>query len=273
MNITQDELVMIIREELEAVLDEKKGSKRLRKKKAKKKAKKKLDRCARIAKRKYKVWPSAYASGAAVKCRKGKIWKGLKEAMDEENFQPHDMYNPETGEEKRAMTYDEHIQLTSQGFTHIDPEELIDTLEVEGGAAGLNAFDGEENAFDEEEEVEKALAGMPNVRKHKHGDYILTDEEGKVLDESINEEQIDEAEYQGRKVPLNKRMRGDVKKFKVYVKGCAKDKDKVTKINFGDKNMKIKKSNPKRRKSFRARHKCKTADDKCTPRYWSCKAW
>ena len=98
MNITQDELVMIIREELEAVLDEKKGSKRLRKKKAKKKAKKKLDRCARIAKRKYKVWPSAYASGAAVKCRKGKIWKGLKEAMDEANFQPHDMYNPETGE-------------------------------------------------------------------------------------------------------------------------------------------------------------------------------
>ena len=258
MNITQDELVMIIREELEAVLDEKKGSKRLRKKKAKKKAKKKLDRCASIAKRKYKVWPSAYASGAAVKCRKGKIWKGLKEAVDEENFQPHDMYNPETGEEKRAMTYDEHIQLASQGFTHIDPEELIDTLEDEGGAAGLSAFDGEE------EEVEKALAGMPNVQKHEDGDYILTDEEGKVLDE---------AEYQGRKVPLNKRMRGDVKKFKVYVKGCAKDKDKVTKINFGDKNMKIKKSNPKRRKSFRARHKCKTADDKCTPRYWSCKAW
>ena len=49
--------------------------------------------------------------------------------------------------------------------------------------------------------------------------------------------------------------------------------DSITKINFGDKNMKIKKSNPKRRKSFRARHKCKTANDKCTARYWSCKAW
>jgi hypothetical protein len=56
-------------------LDEKKK----RKKKKKKKKAKKLDRCARIAKRKYKVWPSAYASGAAVKCRQGKIWKGLKE--------------------------------------------------------------------------------------------------------------------------------------------------------------------------------------------------
>ena len=87
------------------------------------------------------------------------------------------------------------------------------------------------------------------------------------------EELMQEAEYNGRKVKLNKRLPGDVKKFKAYVKGCGKDKDRVTKINFGDKKMKIKKSNPKRRKSFRARHKCKTANDKCTARYWSCKAW
>ncbi len=84
---------------------------------------------------------------------------------------------------------------------------------------------------------------------------------------------IPEAMYKGRKVKLNKRMRGDVKKFKVYVKGCGKDKSRVKKINFGDKKMKIKKSNPKRRKSFRARHRCHTAKDKCTARYWSCKAW
>ena len=84
---------------------------------------------------------------------------------------------------------------------------------------------------------------------------------------------IPEAKYKGRKVKLNKRMRGDVKKFKVFVKGCGKNKDRVKKINFGDKKMKIKKSNPKRRKSVRARHKCHTAKDKCTARYWSCKAW
>ena len=84
---------------------------------------------------------------------------------------------------------------------------------------------------------------------------------------------IPEAKYKGRKVKLNKRMHGDVKKFKVFVKGCGKNKDRVKKINFGDKKMKIKKSNPKRRKSFRARHKCHTAKDKCTARYWSCKAW
>ncbi len=84
---------------------------------------------------------------------------------------------------------------------------------------------------------------------------------------------LSEAEYKGRKVKLNKRMKGDVKKSKVYVKGCGKDKSRVKKINFGDKKMKIKKNIPGRKKSFRARHKCHTAKDKCTARYWSCKAW
>ena len=84
---------------------------------------------------------------------------------------------------------------------------------------------------------------------------------------------VTEAKYKGRTVKLNKRMRGDVKKFKVFVKGCGKKKDTVKKINFGDKNMKIKKNIPGRRKSFRARHKCHTAKDKCTARYWSCRAW
>ena len=85
-----------------------------------------------------------------------------------------------------------------------------------------------------------------------------------------------EAVYQGKTVQLNKPTRGDVKKFKVYVnsgKKDAKGRVKAKKINFGDKKMKIKKSNPKRRKSFRARHKCHTAKDKKTARYWSCKKW
>jgi hypothetical protein len=80
-----------------------------------------------------------------------------------------------------------------------------------------------------------------------------------------------EAEYQGREVPLGKPMAGDVKKSKVYVKDP--DTGNVIKVNFGDKNMTIKKSNPERRKSFRARHNCADAKDRTTPRYWSCKAW
>ena len=81
---------------------------------------------------------------------------------------------------------------------------------------------------------------------------------------------IPEAKYRGRTVKLNKPMRGDVKKFKVYVKNA---KGNVVKVNFGDKKMRIKKSNPKRRKSFRARHNCKNPGPKWKARYWSCRKW
>ena len=79
-------------------------------------------------------------------------------------------------------------------------------------------------------------------------------------------------EYQGRKVTLNKPFRtpGGPKKFAVYVKNKSGN---VIIVRFGDPNMSIKKSDPARRKSFRARHSCETAKDKTTPRYWSCKMW
>jgi hypothetical protein len=85
------------------------------------------------------------------------------------------------------------------------------------------------------------------------------------------EETLEEAEYRGRKVKLNKPMRGDVKKFKVYVKDPKTGN--VKKVNFGDPNMRIKKSNPARRKSFRARHNCDNPGPKTKARYWSCRKW
>ena len=87
----------------------------------------------------------------------------------------------------------------------------------------------------------------------------------------LEEQELEEAEYRGRKVKLNKPMRGDVKKFKVYVKDPKTGN--VKKVNFGDKNMRIKKSNPKRRKSFRARHNCDNPGPKTKARYWSCRKW
>lgn len=81
---------------------------------------------------------------------------------------------------------------------------------------------------------------------------------------------LDEAEYQGRKVKLGKPMQGDVKKFKVYVKNPSGN---VVKVNFGDPNMKIKKSNPARRRSFRARHNCANPGPRHKARYWSCRKW
>jgi len=79
-----------------------------------------------------------------------------------------------------------------------------------------------------------------------------------------------EAEHQGKTVQLNKPMAGDVKKSKVYVKGPSGN---VVKVNFGDKNMTIKKHIPARRRSFRARHNCDNPGPKWKARYWSCKAW
>jgi hypothetical protein len=84
------------------------------------------------------------------------------------------------------------------------------------------------------------------------------------------DDEIDEAEYQGRKVKLGKPMRGDVKKFKVYVRN---PKGNVVKVNFGDPDMKIKKSNPARRRSFRARHNCDNPGPRHKARYWSCRKW
>lgn len=80
------------------------------------------------------------------------------------------------------------------------------------------------------------------------------------------------AEYKGRKVTLNKPFRnGDGKsKFSVYVKN---DKGNVVKVNFGDPDMEIKKDDPERRKSFRARHNCDQKKDKTTAGYWSCRSW
>jgi len=93
-----------------------------------------------------------------------------------------------------------------------------------------------------------------------------------------DETELFDAEYQGRKVPLNKPMRGDVKKFKVYVKDPKSGN--VKKVNFGHggtsakrKTMRIRKSNPKARKSFRARHNCANPGPKTKARYWSCRKW
>ena len=151
----------------------------------------KKDACYHKVKARYDVWPSAYASGALVKCRKvgAKNWgnKSKKEDVSE--------------------SYDIWMEDGSFGYT----------------------IDG-----------------------------------------------IVEAEYQGRKVKLGKPMQGDSKKFKVYVKN---DKGNVVKVNFGQGGkakggtMRIRKSNPEARKSFRARHNCDNPGPRWKARYWSCKKW
>ena len=358
-------LEQIIHEEIKVFLDEKK-----KKKKKKKAKKKKGDRCTRIAKRKYDVWPSAYASGAVVRCRKGEIWKGLKEDDDDVK----DKYGSEVADRsKRSLKKSLALAEEKDDLQ----AKIRKALRDEGGAAGMNALEKHTKA--PATEIRKAIKEMDDVGRHEDGDYILEDgEEVDIVDEDLRKwfgrkgesgsksgwvdcntcrkdkktgrkkckacgrekgekrskypacrptpaacgkrgkwgkkskaqsealgtadqnieelvlqemenmylealcegETIEEAEYRGRKVKLNKPMRGDVKKFKVYVKNA---KGNVVKVNFGhggtsakkkgEKTMKIRKSNPKARKSFRARHNCDNPGPKWKARYWSCKKW
>ena len=115
----------------------------------------------------------------------------------------------------------------------------------------------------------------PIIEVHGNNILVYTDEIGGKLINAL------EAEYRGRKVKLNKPTRGDVSKFKVYVKDPKTGN--IKKVNFGhggtsakkrgEKTMKIRKSNPARRKSFRARHNCDNPGPKTKARYWSCRNW
>ena len=118
-----------------------------------------------------------------------------------------------------------------------------------------------------------------NVLKEKDLDeqyYHIADavyDDGTIAEDlEFWDDVLEEAEYQGRKVKLNKPFRtpDGPKKFSVYVKN---EKGNVVKVNFGDPNMEIKRDNPARRKSFRARHKCDTPGPKWKARYWSCRMW
>ena len=112
------------------------------------------------------------------------------------------------------------------------------------------------------------------------GKSVLSEEQSNYEDFYGSVENVDllnEADYQGRNVQLGKIMQGDIKKFKVYVKN---EKGKVVKVNFGfggksakGKRMVIKKNNPERRRSFRARHNCDNPGPRWKPRYWACKTW
>ena len=118
---------------------------------------------------------------------------------------------------------------------------------------------------------------VPNCVKEEVDIYY--EENGKGYGytfEFITDKSLQEAEYQGRKVKLNKIMQGDAKKFKVYVKN---PKGNVVKVTFGQGGdakggtMRIRKSNPKARKNFRARHNCDNPGPRHKARYWSCKKW
>jgi len=137
----------------------------------------------------------------------------------------------------------------------------------------LNRIDGINVPTQEEEYTPFPEADEFNIEEDEDFEEVLG-----PLGFPEDETELFDAEYRGRKVPLNKPMRGDVKKFKVYVKDPKSGN--VKKVNFGHggtsakrKTMRIRKSNPKARKSFRARHNCANPGPKTKARYWSCRKW
>ncbi len=160
-----------------------------------------------------------------------------------------------------------------------DEEELIDALGgLKGGEVQIALEDMMKDLADE-----LAAKGMTDVinDEDKMIELLMDKLVAEYSEGDFDPEEIAEAEYQGRKVPLGKPMRGDTKKFKVYVRDPKTGN--VKKVNFGhggtsakragQKTMKIKKSDPARRRSFRARHNCDNPGPRTKARYWSCRAW
>ena len=209
------------------------------------------------------------------------------EATDEELRKAYDdMINLDTSQfytdEELAAAEAERAEQEQKYFDRLDAEDAaerakqarldqdrIATLKMRGGYKDRGIDMGPDDPGD----VDDVYPDLREGLVYEGDDSVLALFEDATLEEGGNvcgaclfemlqeascgcPELMGEAVYQGRTVKLNKPTRGDVKKFKVYVNSGKKDKEgrvKAKKVNFGDPNMKIKKSNPKRRKSFRAR--------------------
>ena len=206
------------------------------------------------AKSKFDVYPSAYANGWAAKNYKGKGggWKKCNEGEDNGLCEAcWDGYKQVGGKMKNGKMVPNCVPVSED----INSDDDVNYGKIEPEEYDVDNYD----------------------------DYIdfisYIKEYNKELSEA-NCNCVYEAEYQGREVSLGKPTRGDVKKFKVYVKNPAGN---VVKVNFGhggtsaaakgEKTMKIRKSNPKARKSFRARHNCANPGPRTKARYWSCRKW
>ena len=291
----------------------------------------KKDKCYYKVKARYDVWPSAYASGALVKCRKvgAANWgnKSKKEGVDEAKYKGYDYKR-----QKRKDGLSLIVPALRKSFSNM--KDLKKYIDKHGKMEGVNEAGMELNKLKDaikmfQKKIEKQ-GRVTNARDEEHlerlmkvyndmgGRKIKENNEslnwlyekcwkgyekkgmkkmfGKMYPNCVKKESVEEAydiwaedgsfgytmtgiveaEYQGRKVKLGKPMQGDTKKFKVYVKN---PKGNVVKVNFGQGGdakggtMRIRKSNPKARASFRARHNCDNPGPKYKARYWACRTW
>ena len=239
----------------------------------------KKDACYHKVKARYDVWPSAYASGALVKCRKVGAANWGEKSKKKEGFASDAQRRAafasgykEKGKKKKKESVAE-ATYKFKGFTNSKMDEL-DAMLSRAGIQGTPDF----NKMTYTTSGRQSPAVINRIMKKLGGKkieeaYDIWAEDGSF---GYTMTGIVEAEYQGRKVKLNKPMQGDVKKFKVYVKN---PKGNVVKVNFGQGGdakggtMRIRKSNPKARANFRARHNCDNPGPRHKARYWSCRKW
>ena len=174
--------------------------------------------------------------------------------------------------QKGGKTVDNCVKMEDHGPENPDAPVNYGEYDREGDMAkdDLRTID---DAAEELYSILRADDNLPEwvqSKITKAVDYIDTARDYMKAQKYEEDTQTDEAKYQGREVPLGKKMAGDVKKSKVYVR---KPNGNIVKVNFGDKKMRIKKSNPARRKSFRARHNCANPGPRHKARYWSCRSW
>ena len=185
-----------------------------------------------------------------------------------------ELFNDDDGIFAKMLPITDAMQkefLKIMGVSEIDEENCTEAAKILGDdIVGFGVDEGTQ-----ELDRIKELAGA-SIDETYDDDDAFYEAYGEMW---YNEDDIvDEAEYQGRKVKLGKPMAGDVKKFKVYVKDPKTGNTK--KVNFGHggssvkgKSMRIRKNNPGARKSFRARHNCDNPGPRTKARYWSCRKW
>ena len=288
----------------------------------------KKDACYHKVKARYDVWPSAYASGALVKCRKvgAKNWgNSKKEGVNEVSVGVNVHYFYKKANKNKNKFFKMLSDFRKKHSDTVWIKMLNYALEdFNENPKKYKTIDDKQNILfknlQNNKKVKEGLGDRMSKKLKKHKGVNLKNKKSKLklklkgrgvyqkydgLDDGINFESItengmttnhiyyeedgkgygytlefvndlNEAEYQGRKVKLGKIMQGDAKKFKVYVKN---PKGNVVKVNFGQGGkakggtMKIRKSNPKARANFRARHNCDNPGPRHKARYWSCRKW
>lgn len=237
------------------------------------------------AKRKFDVYPSAYANGWAAKNYKSK-GGGWKTCAKKESYDPAmggwvqpsnkvAIENPFGDDDKlnEGGCWEGYKQVGMKEKNGKQVPNCVPVNENKNMKKLKEEYPDYPERRDKDSEIDYGYVQPEEYDVDNHDDYKDFITFMREYTKTLNEADcgcVFEAEYQGRKVKLGKPMQGDVKKFKVYVKN---DKGNVVKVNFGDPNMRIKKSNPERRKSFRARHNCDSPGPRWKARYWSCRKW